>query len=266
MKTVLLVVLLSLSVLGGGYWWWHQEEKMSPSDVPVVAPPNTAAIEEKDTKAPEAPTVEQEPITPVVTRDPLKTSFVLQAPDGEWSNPLFENACEEASMLMVSYLLADQEKVTSKETKSALLKVIAYEEKRFGHAFDTGAEDTAKILTEYFGIKNEVRRLETEADMRVILEQGNILILPTDGRKLGNPFFKAPGPETHMLVVLKYDAKAEEYIVHDPGTKRGAFYHYQPKVLWGALEDYPTGAKHLPKSKKEKKVIIVSLENEKATP
>ncbi len=257
----------SLLVIGValGFWWYQKEHWPDPVSSEVkqeeLVIPQQEAVQPEQTIPPQAPLVTE--VTP--PRDSLETPFILQAPQGEWSNPLFENACEEASMLMVAHLLMDTEKKEALDTKGELLKLIAYEQKVFGHAFDTSAIDTGKVLRDYFSLENEVREVAQEKDMRELLVH-NILILPTNGQKLGNPFFKAPGPETHMLVVLKYDTKTGEYIVHDPGTKRGAFYRYQASVLWNALEDYPTGAKHLPKTKKEKRVIVVSLEKQKATP
>jgi hypothetical protein len=198
--------------------------------------------------------------------DPLKAPFIVQAPNSEWSNPLFENGCEEASLLMVARLVQSKGSLTPEEAKKELLKISAYEQKIFGHAFDTSATDTNRILREYFAIEGKVAELATENELRSLVAEKNIIIVPTNGQLLKNPFFKAPGPVTHMLVILAFESESGEYIVHDPGTKRGEQYRYQAKALFGAIEDYPTGATHLVDNQKEKRVIAVSLEKNQENP
>ena len=222
-------------------------ERVTPEPAPIPEP-----------VAAEVP-VEQEEAK--VKRDPFKTPFIVQAPNSEWENPLFENACEEASLLMVASLFRGTTTVSSADAREELLALAGYQKKQFGHSVDTSVADTQKLLRDYFSLQDsEVIEVKDVEVMSTILDRGNILIVPADGQKLGNPFFTPPGPINHMLVILRYDAKTQEFITHDPGTKRGAFYHYQADILWDAIRDYPTGATHLPNTKKDKRVIAVPLE------
>lgn len=258
---LLLKIILVIGVSLLAFWWWHEKEgqeeesQLTLEEREETFLPTTLG-EEQDI----IDRVEEESVQEKEYFDPLDTPFIVQAPFGEWSNPYFENGCEEASMLMVASLLEGKMSVLPDEAKQELLKIAAYEEKVFGHAVDTDAQDTRRILYEYFDIEGQVLELDQEQELQTLLQAKNILLLPADGKKLGNPFFTAPGPETHMLVVLAYDVKTGEYVVHDPGTKRGEQYRYAKQTLWDAAIDYPSGPTHLPKIKKEKRVVAISLE------
>lgn len=267
MSRILLFVVVIGAGLGGWFWWERHTSPMIEPEARVVeeakgepATELTPVEPEKSTEA--APVNDPAPSK----RDPYQMPFIVQAPNGEWDNPLFENGCEEASILMVAKLFDGVTSVSPDEAKQELLAIAAYEKKTFGHAFDTSATDTAKILKGYFSLDSQVVELESEQALQQLVEIGHVVVIPTDGRKLGNPFFKAPGPETHMLVILAYDAKTKEYIVNDPGTKRGAKYRYKEQVLFDAIADYVSGAKHTERKSVEKTVIVVSLEKQKATP
>ena len=247
------------------FGFWQSGYFFSQKDANQV-PPVANKEETVSEPAPE-PIVELAPeetqpisVEPLVKRDPLTMPFIVQAPNAEWDNPLFENACEEASLLMVASLFRGATSMSQVESRKELLALAAYQKKKLGHSVDTSITDTNKILEEYFDIEGRVMEMSNEQEMKELVSEGSILIIPADGQKLSNPFFTPPGPINHMLVVLKYDEKTGEYITHDPGTRRGAFYHYQPDVLWKAIRDYPTGATHVPNTKKDKRILVVPLE------
>ena len=84
---------------------------------------------------------------------------------------------------------------------------------------------------------------------------GNIVIVPANGRVIGNPYFNPPGPARHMVVIRGYDPVTKEFITNDPGTERGENYRYPEAVLYNGIRDYPTGY-HKP-IVEDKKVMIV---------
>ena len=94
------------------------------------------------------------------------------------------------------------------------------------------------------------------AGMIAELEAGNIIIAPTNGRKLNNPNFSNLGPERHMVLIRGYDYNKKEFITNDPGTKRGEAYRYPEKNLFNAIRDYPTG-NHVPIKISKKTMIII---------
>ncbi|MFZ2299857.1 MAG: C39 family peptidase [Candidatus Moraniibacteriota bacterium] len=182
--------------------------------------------------------------------------FTVQAPFGEWSDPVFQNACEEASLVMAAYWLSG--KPLSKEiAKQEIIALSRFEENWLGHSIDTSAEDTLTLFRDYYNLA--FGRVHTDAgiaDIQSALAAGSIVIVPADGRKLGNPHFTQPGPPRHMLVVIGYDVVAKEFITNDPGTKHGDGYRYPENVLYDAILDYPTGD-HLPIKVPRKAMIVI---------
>ena len=167
--------------------------------------------------------------------------FVPQSPVGERGNLVFENACEEAVLLM-GYSWAVRHPLVREEAREEILKMAEYENVNFGFNEDTSAADTARLMKEYFGYDGVVVRDKVAAsDIVPELFKGNLVIIPVNGQKLGNPRFEPPGPIVHMILIRGYDFARNEFIVHDPGTQFGKDYRYSFDVITDAFEDYPSG-------------------------
>ena len=95
----------------------------------------------------------------------------------------------------------------------------------------------------------------TVADVRGALAAGNLVLLPAAGKLLGNPYYAQP-PLYHMVVVVGYDDEAEEFIVHDPGTRRGKNFRYKYDTLWNAVHDWTGDPKTILGG--EKAMIVVA--------
>lgn len=186
----------------------------------------------------------------------MAVPYTVQAPDGKWSDLRFEDGCEEASTLMAVYW-ARNKKIDKVTAKKEILAMAAYEVRRFGGYNDTSASDTAsRLLHGYFGFdKYAVKSKIVVDDIIKELRAGNIVIVPTNGQALKNPFFKQPGPDRHMLVIRGYDFEKNEFITNDPGTRRGEGYRYKKDILFKAIRNYPTGHKN--KIIGNEKVMIV---------
>jgi len=182
--------------------------------------------------------------------------FTVQAPNGDWGNPIFQDGCEEASTLMIkcalnSDLCLVKSGVIDKEWAAAeIIRISGWEKETYGSSTDTSAKDTAKRLLG--DINYEVKELKSSEELK-----NGVWIFPMDGRKLGNPYYTAPGPERHMILVIGYDSATDEVITNDAGTKRGKGYRYDRKIFWEAIRDYPTGD-HEPIIGIEKKGILIS--------
>jgi len=176
----------------------------------------------------------------------LEVPFVLQAPFANWDDPVFQDACEEAAVLMADGWLKNKTVFSKEQMEKGIKEIVSLEKKIIGEYIDTSAKDTAKVLKAYSGYdKVEVfENIAVEDIVREIIG-GNLVIVPTDGRKLKNPFYTAPGPITHMIVIIGYDAKKKELITNDSGTKRGEGYRYSVPVIFEAIRDYPTGNHHI---------------------
>jgi hypothetical protein len=188
----------------------------------------------------------------------LKVPFTSQAPDGQWEDLRFQDGCEEASVLMAIKWVKG-ESITRTEATAAILDMAEWQLQSYGSFRDTNAQDTAdRLIRDYFSynqyrVSKEVNTQNIVAELRA----GNIVLVPANGQKLYNPYFTAPGPEHHMLVIRGYHPSTDEFITNDPGTKRGEGYRYKSEILIGAVIDYPTGD-HEPITGVQKAMIIVS--------
>ncbi|MBI4359799.1 MAG: DUF192 domain-containing protein [Candidatus Jacksonbacteria bacterium] len=166
--------------------------------------------------------------------------FTPQAPFGEWSDPRQEDGCEEASIIM-AIAWVNGEKLTREGAKDEILKLAEFQKERNGFFEDTSAEDTSRLMREYYKHESIVEK-ETSIDaIKKHLAEGRIVIAPMDGQKLKNPYYTEPGPPRHMVLIIGYDDKTGEFITNDPGTRRGAGYRYQYQRFMDSIRDYPSG-------------------------
>ncbi|OGL60774.1 hypothetical protein A3H10_04225 [Candidatus Uhrbacteria bacterium RIFCSPLOWO2_12_FULL_46_10] len=177
----------------------------------------------------------------IVPLKPRPVPFTAQAPFGDWQDPRQQDGCEEASLVMAWHWI-EGTTFTKSQALDEILAISAFEEKTIGEWRSTSAEDTAKIFREYYNYNNITVQHDISAeDIKASLIDGNLVLVPTDGRKLGNPYYRQPGPPEHMLVIFDYDEKTDEFVTNDPGTRRGQNYRYKSNVVAQAIVDYPTG-------------------------
>ena len=185
----------------------------------------------------------------------LDVPFVVQAPFANWADPIFQSACEEAAILMAMHWAWDLP-ITNQEAYNKILEISEFEEKNYGTYHDTSAADTVVLIKDYFEYQNV--RLEEEItlqDIKTELEKNNLVIVPINGRVIGNPHYTLPGPERHMLVIIGYDYDAGEFVTNDAGTRFGKQYYYPENQLYQAIRDYETGDK-LPITEIRKPMIV----------
>ena len=167
----------------------------------------------------------------------LTAPFTPQAPFGDWAQP-YQDACEEASVVMAMAWVRRQTTITPAEADRAILALVDYERYHFGYHRDTGVGQSAKLLTHHLGYPNVRKHSDiTLADIKSELASGNIVLLPVLGTMLPNPYYFNQ-PDYHMVVVVGYDDIAQEFIVHDPGTRRGANFRYKYSTLFAAIHDW----------------------------
>ena len=188
----------------------------------------------------------------------LNVDFTSQAPLAEWSDLRQQDGCEEASALMAVRWAKGLGALTKAEAKKEILAISTFEENNYGNYIDTSIADTLKIIIqEYFGYQKAILKKNSSLEeIKDELNNGNVLILPLDGKKLKNPNFKNGGPERHNLVIRGYDPVTHEFITNDPGTRKGDGYRYPEKIIDAAWRDYPTGD-HLPIAGVKKNMIVV---------
>src|SRR6185369_4544749 len=160
-KKYIIIVLFGAVFFGGFMVLRNEKEETNPvteriqsvQNDPQQSEPVLTPVPPGDTKMQsESPVVEDVP-------------FTVQAPFGEWSDSHFQNACEEASLLMAARWSLRQP-LLKDDAKKSILAVETYEEKRFGTYIDTSLADTQKILSEYLGIQSSsLKRNITKEDI-----------------------------------------------------------------------------------------------------
>jgi hypothetical protein len=233
---------------------------------PVVEP--VSRIEERTTTSPAAEPAPPEPETDTPKDATASASaaehrvpFILQAPGAKWDDPIFQDGCEEASVLMAIGWVHDTESVTAAKAANDITALADFEVKRFGYHQDISLPEIVSMLREYFQYDRALLLEDvTLSDIRQELSDGNIVLAPAFGQALRNPNFTSPGPITHMLVLKGYDERTKEFIVNDPGTRRGESYRYKEGILFESLWAYPPGPTHPPIpsiSKRQKSIIVI---------
>ena len=176
----------------------------------------------------------------------LKVPMVYQTPLGNWDQ-VHEDTCEEASALMLKAFLDGRTEYSREEMDKDMQAIVAYEIKTLGDYKSTDAAVTAQWMKGFLGLTGaEVLPVGSIDDVKRQVAAGRPVMLPCDGKALKNPNFKNGGPAYHMLVVKGWTAT--EIITNDPGTRKGADYLYDPKILFDAIHDWnggdvPHGAK-----------------------
>lgn len=183
--------------------------------------------------------------------------FTSQAPAGNWSDARQQNACEEASALMVMRWV-QWEELSAEGAEKEIIAISEYELNSYGDFHDTSAKDTVeRIFKGYFDYQNVTVQYDIGArDIKKELVKGNLVIVPVNGQILKNPHYTSPGPAEHMVVAVGYDEVKKEFIVHDPGTRFGENFRYSYAALEAALQDYETGY-HEPITEKRTAMIVV---------
>jgi len=214
----------------------------------------------QDTVPEELPTKTQELLKETLIKQDVP--FVVQAPFGNWRERDFQNACEEASVIMAMGWINKEKEISPAEAQKRILDIIAFENKTFGYSTDTNVADMEKIFQQYFKYTNvKTRKGAALIDIKNEILTGNLVIVPAFGRALKNPNFTKPGPVAHMLIIIGYDPIKKEFITNDPGTKNGAGFRYAEDLLFDAIWEYPSGKTDPPlplPGKMQKAMISIS--------
>lgn len=182
------------------------------------------------------------PATPSVTIPAelnLAVPFTSQAPHGVWDEA-HEDYCEEASALMADRFFARASIGTPDDADQAMGSLVAWEEAHLPESKSTTAAETKQMIEANFPLTVTLSTDVTLAGIKRALASGQLVLVPAAGRELGNPFFTAPGPVYHMLVIKGYTADGR-LITNDPGTRHGADYVYDADTLLNAVGDWNNG-------------------------
>ena len=165
--------------------------------------------------------------------------FTSQAPLGVW-DPDHKEVCEEASILMVLRYFEGRPFASPEEADSALIALVRANED-LGYAVDTtAAQVRTLLLSQNQDLSAELLHNPSVDDLKRVLSDGKLVIVPAQGQFLGNPYFQNPGPPYHMLVLRGFTDEGM-VITNDPGTKRGEQFAYSFETLMNAMHDWNDG-------------------------
>lgn len=165
----------------------------------------------------------------------LPVPFISQAPLYDWSEP-YNEACEEASIIMVDHYL--QQQPLDKEIGNTTIVLTTQWQADNGYQVDLGVDDMATFIQGYYGYETRVYRGEqVTADLiRRLIAAGHPVIIPAAGRLLANPHYTGLGPPYHVLVITGYNDT--QFITNDPGTSHGEAYAYSQATVMDAIHDW----------------------------
>ncbi|MFH1099152.1 MAG: C39 family peptidase [Candidatus Uhrbacteria bacterium] len=169
----------------------------------------------------------------------LGVPFVSQAPFRVWDLP-YKEFCEEAAVYTLYLWKEGKPTPLADELDRALKDIQTWETANIRTWEDTTADETVRILQEKFGYTDtRVVRNVTIAQMKAEIDAGRPIIVPAAGRELSSPYYRPPGPLYHMLVVIGYDDRTNEFITNDVGTNtKGAGFRFTYDDLYGAMHDW----------------------------
>lgn len=187
----------------------------------------------------------------------IEAAFVQQAPEKNWDQP-WQDACEEASLITVDYFYKNIKSITITENRDAILKMIEFENQQ-GFTHDINIEQMNLVAQKYLGYQTKIIENPTIEDLKKYLVQNIPIVVTANGKTLykENKHFNSGGPYYHSLVILGYDDNKKQFIVHDVGTKAGAYFKYSYSLLMESIHDFPQSGKKEDIDNGPKRVLIL---------
>jgi hypothetical protein len=171
---------------------------------------------------------------PLPTEALITVPYTRQAPFSVW-DALHEDACEEASLLMVKHFL-DGTKISDKQSiDNEIIDLVNFEEEN-GYQTSITLDELNAISKNKYGISGVVKKNITNNDIKKEIAAGKPVIVGAAGKILPNPYFRNGGPIYHMLVITGYDNT--NFITNDPGTMKGDGFKYTFSDLYNAIHDW----------------------------
>jgi uncharacterized protein YvpB len=232
-------LIASILIIGGfSYYFLVNKNKIDISNeikdqaavtIPATkteTPPSEVKSAKQD--QPAASPTEEKPLPDKIV---LNVPFQVQAPGANW-DALHEDACEEASLMMVYHYNSKTSLGGDEEIKS----LVQWETDN-SYGLSITLEELSQIAKSYYQISGA--RIETSITIDKIKSEiaaGKPVIIPAAGKVLPNPNFSNGGPNYHMLVVTGYDS--QNFITNDPGTRKGEGFVYKYNDLINSIHDW----------------------------
>lgn len=182
----------------------------------------------------------------------LEVDFASQAPFGNWDE-VHEETCEEASMIMADsyyrhYPLDEQ------TMEDMLMEVLEYLEEK-GYGLDLEAQDVVDVLKDYYGLDSYIIENPTVEDIKRVIVNNQLVIVPAAGRLLENPYYSGEGPLYHMFLIKGYDS--DDFITNDPGTRRGDGFKFSYQNVMESIHEWNNGDVY----NGARKIVVLNIAN-----
>ena len=201
-------------------------------DIPVIDMAIVKQTPKSDTIL--APTIPKEKKLPPSVY--IYTPYYTQAPDGDRKLP-WSMLCSEANLVLAAY--AVKGKTLSKEQfKKEMLAMIPLQEKAFGTYFSIPMHDLKSVYDTIYPDIGKTWILDNPSidDIKSQLAQGHLVIAPTAGKLLGNPFFINGWPTFHTILIIWYDDTY--FYTNEVGMSNGENYRYTHDTVMYAMHDF----------------------------
>lgn len=165
----------------------------------------------------------------------LDVPFAMQAPFSNWDMP-YQEMCEEAALVLSSKYFGE-EPLTKQIMDQELTKLREWEELEWGVYTDSTVAEIKEMGETVLNLDIEISEDVSVENIKENLNKGYLVLAPTAGRELNNPFFKQPGPLYHIIVIRGYNKN--NFITNDVGIGKGEAYQYPYHILLNAVHDLP---------------------------
>ncbi|MGA2667076.1 MAG: C39 family peptidase [Patescibacteria group bacterium] len=226
MKKVIFLFLALVVILAVGlvinYKYGHSNSNFAASPSPVLL--------SSPTPTPEQSTSSSLPSSYLISGFPFQT----QAPLGNWDT-LHEEACEEATLILFKYWQTGAS-LSAQTMENQIQAIVAWENAN-GYPQDLTSAQLVLVAKDYYQINDLTVNYNVSIEsIKREIAQNHPVIVPAAGQLLGNPYYTAPGPVYHMLLIIGYNQN--NFIVQDVGTKHGDHYQFNATILYNAIHDW----------------------------
>lgn len=162
--------------------------------------------------------------------------YYSQAPDGRRELPR-SMFCSEANLVLAAYAISGKP-LSKEQFKQEMLAMIPIQEKSFGTYFSIPMRDLKSVYDTMYPEIGNARILDnpTLEDMKAQLARGSVIIAPTAGRLLDNPFFYWQWPRFHTILIIWYDET--HFYVNEVGMTGWENYRYTHETVMHAMHDF----------------------------
>lgn len=161
-------------------------------------------------------------------------TFFSQAPLWIRDQP-YQDACEEASLLIGQYYLKNITK-TKNEYNKDLLAMVELEMQMLWYFKSTTIMETKQLINKRDpSINTKIIENPSINDLEKEISQNHIIVSPIYGKGLKNPYYALWWPNYHFLVIKWYTKN--EFITHDVWTLRWENRHYDKSLIMENIHD-----------------------------